>query len=458
MSDTIIKVENLSKRYRIGARELGYKTFREAIIDGFKAPIRNLHRLRKLTKFDDNPGKEQKAMRNEPTLTHPASYPVPSSPDDTIWALRDVSFEVKQGEVLGIIGRNGAGKSTLLKILSRITEPTSGDVKIYGRVSSLLEVGTGFHQELTGRENIYLNGAILGMRKKEIDGKFDQIVDFAEIEKFIDTPVKRYSTGMSVRLAFAVAAHLEPEILLVDEVLAVGDIYFQRKCLGKMSDVSKTGRTILFVSHNMGAVESLCSRAYWIDKGCLREQGPTRETIKAYIETSTIGLATEDISRLNRLQGGREIQLSGLKMLNNEFSENRVFNYGETLIMHFYFEILNKNRRYFAIEWTICNEAGVKIIYGSSSPQQSLLIAPNAHFGCVECRIPHLPLTVGTYHVDCSLSVPHRERLDVVEEAATFQVAICDPYSSGFNLSSQVAPTTVDNKWTIVNGAEPLID
>ena len=192
---------------------------------------------------------------------------------EIIWALKDVSFNVEQGEVLGIIGRNGAGKSTLLKILSQVTAPTSGEVKIKGRIASLLEVGTGFHPELTGRENIYLNGAILGMSRQEIRRKFDEIVDFAEIEKFIDTPVKRYSSGMYVRLAFAVAAHLEPEILLVDEVLAVGDAEFQKKCLGKMGDVANEGRTVLFVSHNMVAVQSLCQRALWLDAGQLKEQG-----------------------------------------------------------------------------------------------------------------------------------------------------------------------------------------
>jgi lipopolysaccharide transport system ATP-binding protein len=204
--------------------------------------------------------------------------------DDTIWALRDVSFEVKRGEVVGIIGRNGAGKSTLLKILSRITEPTGGRAEIHGRVGSLLEVGTGFHPELTGRENIYLNGAILGMKRAEIDRKFDEIVAFAEIEKFLDTPVKRYSSGMYVRLAFAVAAHLEPEILLVDEVLAVGDAAFQKKCLGKMGDVAREGRTVLFVSHNMGAVARLCNRSMWLDDGCIHKQGATSEVINAYLQ------------------------------------------------------------------------------------------------------------------------------------------------------------------------------
>lgn len=232
----IIRVKNLGKQYRIGAREAAYSTLRESLVETLRAP---LNRLR----------------RNG------------ASDDETIWALKDLNFEVMEGEVVGIIGRNGAGKTTLLKILSRITEPTTGRAELYGRVGSLLEVGTGFHPELTGRENVFLNGAILGMKKTEIESKFDEIVSFAEIEKFLDTPVKRYSSGMYVRLAFAVAAYLDPEILIVDEVLAVGDSTFQKKCLGKMQAVAGEGRTVLFVSHNIGAVQQLCTRAILLNNG-----------------------------------------------------------------------------------------------------------------------------------------------------------------------------------------------
>jgi len=263
MSKSIIKINNLSKCYRIGTKEKGYKTFREAIIDGIGAPFRNLKQLQRLTKFNNNGDDEQS--------------------NDIFWALKDISFEINEGEVLGIIGKNGAGKSTLLKILSRITEPTNGIIEINGRVSSLLEVGTGFHPELTGRENIFLNGAILGMRKKEIEQKFDEIVNFAEIEKFLDTPVKRYSSGMYVRLAFAVAAHLESEILLMDEVLAVGDSEFQKKCLGKMGDVAKEGKTILFVSHNMGAIRALCPQTILLDNGRILATGETVVIISQYL-------------------------------------------------------------------------------------------------------------------------------------------------------------------------------
>ena len=261
MSDFAIRVQDLSKRYRIGLKEEMHDTMVGAMTDFIRRPLQNLRRLRHLTRFSEDGG----------------------DPQDMIWALKEVSFEVKQGEVVGIIGRNGAGKSTLLKILSHITEPTSGRAEIYGRVSSLLEVGTGFHPELTGRENIYLNGTILGMKKAEIERKFDEIVDFSGVEKFIDTPVKRYSSGMRVRLAFAVAAHLEPEILLVDEVLAVGDAAFQRKCLGKMRDVASGGRTVLFVSHNTGAIVELCQRTVLLREGRLVEDGPSKEVVSTYL-------------------------------------------------------------------------------------------------------------------------------------------------------------------------------
>lgn len=255
MSEIAVRVEGLSKRYRIGER-VKYKSLRDSLTKAVSAPFRKLAR--------------------------------DSKSDNFIWALKDVFFEVKQGEVVGIIGRNGAGKSTLLKILSRIVEPTEGYAEIHGRVGSLLEVGTGFHPELTGRENIYLNGAILGMTKKEIERKFDEIVAFAEIEKFIDTPVKHYSSGMYVRLAFAVAAHLEPEILLVDEVLAVGDAAFQKKCLGRMGDVSKKeGRTVLFVSHNMAAVQNICNKGIFLSDGRVIHSGAVVDTVKLYIKMMT---------------------------------------------------------------------------------------------------------------------------------------------------------------------------
>jgi len=254
MSDYAIRVEDLAKQYRIGAQVDSYRTLRDSISDAVTWPLRLLR-------------------RQLPPAT------------ETIWALRDISFEVRQGQVLGVIGRNGAGKSTLLKILSRVTEPTEGRAEITGRVGSLLEVGTGFHPELSGRENIYLNGAVLGMRRAEIDDKFDEIVEFSGVRKFIDTPVKRYSSGMYLRLAFAVAAHLEPEILVVDEVLAVGDAEFQRKCLGKMSDVAQAGRTVLFVSHNMSAILRLTERTIVLDQGRIVYNAPTAEAVDFYMSS-----------------------------------------------------------------------------------------------------------------------------------------------------------------------------
>lgn len=263
MSDTIIKVENLSKRYRIGLQEKKADTFAQQFWNNLKAPLKNFRRIQSLGKFE-------------------------AEEESVHWALKDVSFEVKQGEVLGIIGKNGAGKSTLLKILSKITEPTSGRIEMNGRVAALLEVGTGFHPELTGRENIYMNGTILGMTKKEIDRKLDEIIDFSGVEKFIDTPVKFYSSGMRVRLGFSVAAHLEPEILIIDEVLAVGDYEFQQKCLGKMEDVShKDGRTVLFVSHQMGAVQKLCNKSIILNNGVLDFLGSTRNCIERYLDSES---------------------------------------------------------------------------------------------------------------------------------------------------------------------------
>ena len=263
MTDTVVQVQNLGKRYLLGRQQDsgGYRTLRESFVEAVRAPLRRFR---------------------DPANARPPAV------EEEFWALRDVSFEIKRGEVLGIIGRNGAGKSTLLKILSRITEPTTGKITLKGRVASLLEVGTGFHPELTGRENIFLNGAILGMSRVEIKAKFDEIVAFAEVERFLDTPVKRYSSGMYVRLAFAVAAHLEPEILIVDEVLAVGDAEFQKKCLGKMQDVAQgQGRTVFFVSHNMAAIHQLCTRALLMSHGVLVQNGTPLEVIDTYLHSAT---------------------------------------------------------------------------------------------------------------------------------------------------------------------------
>ncbi|HKR60584.1 MAG TPA: ABC transporter ATP-binding protein [Pyrinomonadaceae bacterium] len=305
----IIEIRELSKLYHLGARQAEYETLRESLVRAVQAPLKRL---------------SQKAAQSK-----------------TLWALKDVSFEVQPGEVVGVIGSNGAGKSTLLKVLSQITEPTSGEVDLYGRVASLLEVGTGFHPELTGRENIYLNGAILGMRRVEIDQKFDDIVAFSEVEEFLDTPVKRYSSGMYVRLAFAVAAHLEPEILVVDEVLAVGDASFQKKCLGKMSDVARQGRTVLFVSHNMPAVKSLCSRAILLRSGRLVKDGPVDEVVNSYLtgdddEMARTGIIPDDAPRL---YGTDEAKLRSVSLTDsNGASVNQIY-LGQPLRLSMSFEV-----------------------------------------------------------------------------------------------------------------------
>ncbi len=290
MSDIAIRVEGISKKYYIGRPQQDYVTLRDRLADTFIAPFRRAGKL----------------LRGQATGA--------AELDETIWALRDVSFEVKRGKAVGLIGRNGAGKSTLLKILSRITEPTTGFADIYGRLGSLLEVGTGFHKELTGRENIYLNGAILGMKQTEIDRKFDEIVAFSEVEKFIDTPVKHYSSGMHVRLAFAVAAHLEPEILIVDEVLSVGDARFQKKCMNKMEDVGQEGRTVLFVSHNMSAVTRLCERVILLDEGKILADGLSHQVVSSYLNSGFGTMAVREWSDLAKAPGGSVVRLRAVRV------------------------------------------------------------------------------------------------------------------------------------------------
>ena len=292
MSKVVIKVENVGKQYRLG--QVGTGTISH-----------DLNRWWHIVR-----GKQDPYLKIGETNDRSAK-----GESDLVWAIKNVNFEVKQGEVLGIIGKNGAGKSTLLKILSRVTSPTVGDIKVKGRIASLLEVGTGFHPELTGRENIFLNGAILGMSKQEIRSKFDEIVDFSGVERYIDTPVKRYSSGMYVRLAFAVAAHLEPEILIVDEVLAVGDAEFQNKCLGKMKDVSEQGRTVLFVSHNMPAVKTLCSRAILLDKGGVVQDGSVQSVIEKYLNFSE---DAEDISHISYPISNKHLQILEAKLIDKD--------------------------------------------------------------------------------------------------------------------------------------------
>jgi len=326
-NNVAIKVEHLSKRYRIGqyvGSGAQYKTLRESLTNAVTAPLR---RLRQTGDGRSKTGPPSSV----PGLPSPSSGQ--PSTDGFLWALKDVSFEVKQGEVLGIIGRNGAGKSTLLKVLTRITEPTEGRAELNGRVGSLLEVGTGFHPELTGRENVYLSGAILGMTRKEIDRKFDEIVDFSGVETYIDTPVKRYSSGMRVRLGFAVAAHLEPEILLIDEVLAVGDVGFQKKCLGKMGDVARGGRTVLFVSHNMQAIRALCPRSLLLKEGRIIADGPTADTVQIYhdhLRQIEVNADTDVMNPKNR-RGSGAVRFTGIRTEDESGRECSEFMMGSTI-------------------------------------------------------------------------------------------------------------------------------
>ena len=315
MTDTVIRVENLSKQFLIGAHQKK-RNFREVLKDVFKAPFRRAGKL----------------LRGQATGA--------AELDETIWALKDVSFEIKKGEAVGIIGGNGAGKSTILKILSRITEPTEGFAEVRGRVSSLLEVGTGFHAELTGRENIYLNGTILGMKRYEIDRKFDEIVGFSEVEKFIDTPVKHYSSGMYLRLAFAVAAHLEPEILIVDEVLAVGDARFQEKCLDKMKDVGQTGRTVLFVSHNMQAITRLCSRAILLENGHLVKDGPSDKVVRAYLTSGKDTTASREWVDPVKAPGESIARLRAVRVRNEQGEIAETVDIRKAVILEMEYDVL----------------------------------------------------------------------------------------------------------------------
>lgn len=315
----VINVENLYKQYRLGQVSTG-------------SIAHDLNRWWHTVRGKEDPYEKITGVNNRED----------SGSNDYVWALQDINFSVKQGEVLGIIGRNGAGKSTLLKILSKVTSPTKGNIKVKGRIASLLEVGTGFHPELTGRENIFLNGAILGMTKSEIRSKFDEIVAFSGVEKYIDTPVKRYSSGMYVRLAFAVAAHLEPEILIVDEVLAVGDAEFQKKCLGKMKDVSGEGRTVLFVSHNMTSIENLCSRVYVIENGRAIYGGNSNEGIKYYLNSSN-SLIEEDIAtQISRIPWSDEFNLINCSIYQNTQSSNNEFLSNLDIEVNFEYDVLKK--------------------------------------------------------------------------------------------------------------------
>jgi lipopolysaccharide transport system ATP-binding protein len=406
MSDTVIRVENLSKKYIIGHQKRErYMALRDVLADGAKS-------------FGCQ-------------MLKPFGKRIPSPTYGEFWALKDVSFEIKQGDRMGIIGRNGAGKSTLLKILSRITEPTRGRISIQGRVASLLEVGTGFHSELTGRENIYLNGAILGMSKAEIKRKFDEIVAFAEVEKFLDTPVKHYSSGMYVRLAFAVAAHLEPEILIVDEVLAVGDVQFQKKCLGKMGNVAKEGRTILFVSHNMSTVESLCNRGILLDSGTLYLDGTSEEAVRVYLEKAYSLAAELPLDQRRDRTGSGRVRASSFKILNQKGNEEQALQSGK----NYYFEVGYSNNigtwlSNVIVSIDFFDEKGVRVLLLRTNFTNNNLTL-NADKGYIFCGIKNLPLVHGLYRVSIYISHADRETLDYIEDAVAVAVDGGDFFGTG---------------------------
>jgi len=402
MRDTAITIRNLSKQYRIGKQER-YKTLRESIVNAF-------------------------SMANQRT---PA--------DATIWALKDVSLEIKRGDVVGIIGANGAGKSTLLKILARITEPTKGTVELCGRVGSLLEVGTGFHLELTGRENIYLNGAVLGMKRTEIDSKFDEIVEFSGIGKFLDTPVKHYSSGMYMRLAFSVAAHLDPEILLVDEVLAVGDIEFQKKCLGKMGDIARGGRTVLFVSHNLAAVARLCSKALLLHSGQLALFDRVDTVIDRYL-TNMSQKSHRYIARKEHL---KETYIKALETIDNRNKITTSFSFFSKIGLRIQIETNNVQSN-LLLGVAVLDKWGKKV-FTTTYPLKEIL---RNEFTAV-MTIPAKLLLSGTYSYDVALFIPNVEIFDYVSNQCHFNVIDTGSIFATFG-DADIGTVNVDCQWSVI--------
>jgi lipopolysaccharide transport system ATP-binding protein len=396
MSNVIIQVENLGKKYLIGRdrSKPRYTALRDVIKDGVKSISKKLI----------NPWQKTETLGNYTEF----------------WALKDISFELKKGEVLGIIGNNGAGKSTLLKVLSRITEPTVGRVVLNGRVASLLEVGTGFHPELTGRENIYLNGSILGMGKQEIQRKFDEIVDFADVEKFLDTPVKQYSSGMYTRLAFAVAAHLEPEILVVDEVLAVGDANFQEKCLGKMEDVAtKEGRTVLFVSHNLGMVNKLCGTCLYLDSGKVEGIGHTPSIIKQYFDRSKLAPSSLRIDNLEI----KDLNIIEVSVRDISDYESPSFSFTRDFYLSVTYKVNQKIPDLY-IYFTIFNEDGISVLLSCTTDYASLMDdGKPMTVGTYNSRVlvPGHLLFIGKYHVDVSMTIADME-VENLQRCLAFEI------------------------------------
>jgi lipopolysaccharide transport system ATP-binding protein len=402
---TAIRVDKLGKQYRLGAPSAGYGSLRESLTNALTAPFR--------------------ARR----------------PDASFWALRGVSFEVEHGEVVGIIGRNGAGKSTLLKILSRITEPSEGRAEIRGRVGSLLEVGTGFHAELTGRENIFLNGAILGMRRAEITRKFDEIVAFAEVEAFLDTPVKRYSSGMYMRLAFAVAAHLEPDILVVDEVLAVGDAAFQQKCLGKMGAVAQQGRTILFVSHNMGAIRSLCARTVLLSHGQVERLGATHDVVSHYIDT--LDARTAEILQENASRSDAAATITGFSVCAADGTPAMEVQArdGMTVV---YRLLCRRPVSDVSVQFTLCDQDGYPLAHCNNvMGGQTIDLLPGEHE--VRCTVPELPFRTGIYFLNIAL-FKATEQMSHVRQAVSVGI-VNDAIHRNYAMPANAPTVVLRQQW-----------
>lgn len=408
---SIIKVNNISKKYIIGHDKnavVQYKTLRDSLT----------HTARGIYQ----------------RFRHPLSINKENTEIEEFWALKNISFEVDQGDKIGIIGRNGAGKSTLLKILSRITEPSHGEFEINGRVASLLEVGTGFHPELSGRENIYLNGAVLGMTRREVKQKFDEIVAFAEIEKFLDTPVKRYSSGMYVRLAFSVAAHLETDVLIVDEVLAVGDMTFQKKCLGKMNEVSNKGRTVLFVSHNMAAIQQLCTKGAIITNGSLVDYGPIKQITDKYISSSD--LKTNNKGTINLSNKREKIYKSNIfdsvRILDKNDSPCEIF----TFLSKFKLEVElanNENYPYMDYGVSIFNASGIRLTSFATWMLKEKVEVPKK----IILEIPNINFSEGNYYISLSMTHPKEGGyIDKIEQAATFRITSTNIFNTGRTFES----------------------
>jgi lipopolysaccharide transport system ATP-binding protein len=418
MPHTAIRVEGLGKRYRLGEGALPYQTLREQIVRAAVQPVRRLGAV----------------LRGGSTFTS----------RETFWALRDVSFEVSEGEVLGVVGRNGAGKTTLLKLLSRITEPTAGRAEIAGRVGSLLEVGTGFHPELTGRENVFLNGAILGMKRAETRAKFDRIVEFAEIARFIDTPVKFYSSGMYVRLAFSVAAHLEPHVLLIDEVLAVGDAGFQRKCIASIRDTTRGGRTALVVSHNMALVRSLCSRALLLEDGRLVADGPVEDVIDAYLG-SVDGAETGYVAPEEKRRGAF---VAAVRLLDDRGRAATEVPCGRGLRVEI--DVGREGGEAIRRPWIavrISSSRG-ELIAHVANREAGFELPPLDGPATVTCDLPDVNLSPGRYLLGVRLSDADRRTHDEVEHALAFTLSEADVFGTGFVIRDGLGVALLKSRWT----------